>query len=58
VKVNLFSCFFKKRLTVCVPCARAGADPAPEQEKLEARKVIENADESPASDASSAGRHF
>jgi hypothetical protein len=39
------------RLTVCVNGAGAGMDSAWEQEKLEARKMLENAAESPASSA-------
>jgi len=37
--------------TVCVTGAGAGVDSAWEQEKLEARKMLENAVESPASSA-------
>ena len=40
-----------KRLTVCVTGAGAGEDSAWEQKKLEARKMPENAAESPASSA-------
>jgi hypothetical protein len=38
--------------------AGAGVDSAWEQEKLEARKLLENAPESPASSASFVGRGF
>lgn len=38
-------------LTVCVTGAGAGRDSAREQRKLEARKMLENAAESPASSA-------
>lgn len=37
--------------TVCVTGAGAGVDSAWEQRKLEARKMLENAEESPASSA-------
>jgi hypothetical protein len=37
--------------TACVTCVWAGVDSAWEQEKLEARKMLENAAESPASSA-------
>jgi len=40
-----------KRPTVCVTGAGAGVDNAWEQEKLEARKMLEKAAESPASSA-------
>ena len=40
-----------KRLTVCVTCVWAGVDSAWEQEKLEARKMLENAAESHTSGA-------
>jgi hypothetical protein len=46
------------RLTVCVTCVLAGADNAWEQEKLEARKMLENAAESAASGAHFVGRRF
>jgi len=46
-----------KRLTVCVTCVWAGVDSAWEQEKLEARKMLENAAESPPS-AARFVRHF
>ena len=39
------------RPTVCVTGAGAGVDNAWEQEKLQARKMLENAAESPASSA-------
>ena len=39
-------------LTVCVTGAGAGVDSAWEQKKLEARKLLENAAESPASSVS------
>jgi hypothetical protein len=38
-------------LTVCVTCVWAGVDSAWEQEKLEARKMLENAAESHTSGA-------
>ena len=38
-------------LTVCVTGAGAGVDSAREQRKLEARKMLENAADSPASSA-------
>ncbi len=44
------------RLTVCVTCVWAGVDSAWEQKKLEARKMLENAAESPASSARFVGR--
>jgi hypothetical protein len=43
--------FSSCRPTVCVTGAGAGVDSAWEQEKLEARKMLENAAESPASSA-------
>jgi len=39
------------RLTVCVTCVWAGVDSAWEQEKLEAKKILENAAESHTSGA-------
>jgi len=39
------------RLTACVTCVWAGVDNACEQEKLEARKMLENAAESHTSGA-------
>jgi hypothetical protein len=47
---------FLTRPTVCVTGAGAGVDSAWEQEKLEARKMLENAAESPASSARCVGR--
>jgi hypothetical protein len=41
----------QRRPTVCVTGAGAGVDSVREQEKLEARKILENAAESPASSA-------
>jgi hypothetical protein len=41
----------KGGLTVCVTGAGAGVDSAWEQRKLEARKMLENGDESPVSSA-------
>jgi len=41
----------RRWLTVCVTGAGAGVDSVWEQEKLEARKMLENAVESPASSA-------
>jgi len=46
------------RLTVCVTRKWAGVDSAWEQRKLEARKMLENAAESPASSACFVGRGF
>jgi hypothetical protein len=40
-----------KHLTVCVTCVWAGVESAWEQEKLEARKMLENAAESHTSGA-------
>jgi len=45
-----------KRLTVCVTGAGVGVDSAWEQEKLEARKLLENAPESLASSARFVGQ--
>ena len=42
--------------TVCVTCVWAGVDSAWEQEKLEARKMLENAAESHTSGARGVGR--
>ena len=42
--------------TVCVTCVWAGVDTAWEQEKLEARKMLENAAESHTSGARFVGR--
>ena len=42
--------------TVCVTCVWAGVDSAWEQEKLEARKMLENAAESHTSGARFVGR--
>ncbi len=42
--------------TACVTGAGAGGDSVWEQEKLEARKMLENAAESPASSARFVGR--
>jgi len=44
------------RTTVCVTCVWAGVDNAWEQEKLEARKMLENAAESHTSGARFVGR--
>ena len=44
--------------TVCVTGAGAGVDSAWEQEKPEARKMLENAAESPASSARFVGRLY
>jgi hypothetical protein len=51
---------FTSQLTVCVTCVWAGVDSAWEQEKLEARKMLENAAESHTSGAPEkmAGHHF
>jgi hypothetical protein len=43
--------FYAASPTVCVTCAGAGVDNAWEQEKLEARKMLENAAESHTSGA-------
>jgi hypothetical protein len=48
--------FILNRLTVCVTCVWAGVDNAWEQEKLEARKMLENAAESHTSGARFVGR--
>jgi len=48
--------FEGKHLTVCVTCVWAGVDSAWEQEKLEARKMLENAAESHTSGARFVGR--
>jgi len=45
-------------LTVCVTGAGVGVDSAWEQKKLEARKMLENAAESPASSARFVGWLF
>jgi hypothetical protein len=47
--INIFYC--DQITTVCVTGAGAGVDSVWEQEKLEARKILENAAESPASSA-------
>jgi hypothetical protein len=52
----LFS--FAKRLTVCVTCVWAGVDSVWEQEKLEARKMLENAAESHTSGARFVGQFW
>jgi len=44
--------------TVCVTGAGAGVDSVREQYKLEARKILENAAESPASSARFVGLRF
>ena len=44
--------------TVCVTCVWAGVDKVWEQEKLEARKMLENAAESHTSGARFVGRSF
>jgi hypothetical protein len=44
--------------TVCVTCVWAGVDSAWEQEKLEARKMLENAAESHTSGARFVGWRF
>jgi hypothetical protein len=48
--------FQGKRLTACVTCVWAGVDNAWEQEKLEARKMLENAAESHTSGARCVGQ--
>jgi hypothetical protein len=48
---NFLLCFAGKHPTVCVTGAGAGMDSVWEQRKLEARKILENAAESPASSA-------
>jgi hypothetical protein len=50
--------FYLSQLTACVTGAGVGADSAWEQEKLEARKLLEKAAESPASSARFVGLHF
>jgi hypothetical protein len=56
----LSNTFAAKRrwLTVCVTCVWAGVDSACEQEKLEARKMLENAAESHQSGARFVGQWF
>jgi hypothetical protein len=49
---------FESRLTVCVTCVWAGVDSVWEQEKLEARKMLENAAESHTSGARFVGRRL
>ena len=49
---------WKDSLTVCVTGAGAGVDSVWEQEKLEARKMLENGDESPASSARCVGQRY
>jgi hypothetical protein len=49
---------FSHCLTVCVTGAGAGVDSAWEQEKLEARKMLENAAESPESSARFVRRRY
>jgi len=44
--------------TVCVTCVWAGVDSVREQEKLEARKMLENAAESHTSGARFVGRFY
>jgi hypothetical protein len=44
-------CFARGWLTVCVTCVWAGVDSVWEQEKLEARKMLENAADSHTSGA-------
>ena len=48
----------QRRLTVCVSGLWAGVDSAWEQKKLEARKMLENAAESPPSTARCVGQEF
>jgi len=52
----LINFLLTKHITVCVTGAGAGADSAWEQKKLEARKMLENGIESPASSARFVGR--
>ena len=47
---------YELRLTVCVTCVRAGVDSVREQEKFEARKMLENAAESHTSGARFVGQ--
>ncbi len=54
VVINFIS--LNRRLTVCVTCVWAGVDSAWEQEKPEARKILENAAESHTSGARFVGR--
>ena len=54
----IFLCFARGVPTVCVTGAGAGVDSVWEQEKLEARKMPENATESPASSACFVGRIY
>jgi len=48
---SFLTCYARGKPTVCVTRAGAGVDSAWEQEKPEARKMPENAAESPASGA-------
>jgi hypothetical protein len=50
--------FAQMRLTVCVTGAGAGVDSVWEQKKLEAREILENAADSPASSARFVGWRF
>jgi hypothetical protein len=50
--------FARGWLTVCVTCVWAGVDNAWEQDKLEARKMLENAAESHTSGARFVSRFF
>jgi hypothetical protein len=54
---NVFG-FARGWLTVCVTCVWAGVDSLWEQEKLEARKILENAAESHTSGARFVGRFW
>jgi hypothetical protein len=54
----VLSSLYFQGLSVCVTGAGAGVDSAWEQEKLEARKMLENATESPASSARFVRRLF
>jgi hypothetical protein len=54
--VNILNYFARNCPTVCVTCVWAGVDNVWEQEKLEARKMLENAAESHTSGARFVGR--
>jgi hypothetical protein len=52
----IFDLDSESRLTVCVTGAGVGVDSAWKQKKLEAKKMLENATESPASSARFVGQ--
>ena len=57
-KPHIISHDKKGGLTACVTCVWAGVDSLWEQEKLEARKMLENAAESHTSGARFVGQFF